>query len=127
MTICSRIFSLLAALPRTNGPPHSSNHTYSLQYTYDSTIFFDRFEFLNLPDPFGGQVTYVNVSTAKDLGLAGVSDGRIFLKANLPQNNAENKRDSIWVQGREAFDVGSLFVIDMQSMPGNVCGAWSRL
>lgn len=129
MTIFSGIYTLLAALPLN---PLYNNHTYSLQYTYDSTNFFDKFDFLNLPDPnlpslSNGSVKYVNASVAKDMGLAGISDGRIFLRADLPHNNAENKRDSIWVQGRERFDAGTLFVVDMQSMPGNVCGAWSKL
>ncbi|QDS72463.1 hypothetical protein FKW77_009785 [Venturia effusa] len=126
MTIFSRLFTLLSALP-TSSPPKYSNHTYSLQYTYNSTNFFDKFEFLNLPDPQEGLVTYANVTTAKEMGLAGVSDGRVFLRADMARNNAEGKRDSVWVQGREAFDAGSLFVVDMQSMPANACGAWSRL
>ncbi|KAE9987760.1 hypothetical protein EG328_001574 [Venturia inaequalis] len=127
MTIFSRLFTLFAALPTTKGPPPTSNHTYTLQHIYNSTNFFDKFEFLNLPDPATGLATYVNVSTAQDLGLAGITDGHIFLKADMPHNNPEGKRDSIWVQGREGFDAGTLFVIDMQSMPGNVCGAWSKL
>lgn len=96
MTIISGLYTLLAALPLKT---LHSKRTYSLQHTYDSTDFFDKFEFLKLPDLnlpslSNGSVNYVNASVAKDIGLAGISDGRIFLRADLPHNNAENKRDS---------------------------------
>ncbi|TID20557.1 hypothetical protein E2P81_ATG05192 [Venturia nashicola] len=52
MTIFSRIFSLLAALPTTKGPPRTSNHTYTLQYTSNSTNFFDKFEVLKSTRPY---------------------------------------------------------------------------
>lgn len=121
MGIFSHLFTLLMA-------SHTSNHTYSLLKKYDSSNFFDQFIFIAANDPGQGYVNWPDRDTALNRGLAGVStDGRVILQADSTNNAQGPGRDGIWVQSQDTFNAGTLVVVDLQSMPGNVCGAWTKL
>ena len=52
---------------------------YKLSDSYDSTNFFDNFEFEAIPDPTGGSVKYVNKTTALSAGLATYTNNKVYI------------------------------------------------
>ncbi|KAI9166923.1 Endo-1,3(4)-beta-glucanase [Paramyrothecium foliicola] len=96
---------------------------YTLHTLYDTSNFFEAFEFFSDPDPTNGFVEYVDSATANAEGLAGFVGNAIFMGADSVTQQPANGRRSVRVTSREAFTHG-LFIADIAHMPSNVCGAW---
>ncbi|KAJ5816576.1 hypothetical protein N7447_008809 [Penicillium robsamsonii] len=101
--------------------------SYSQLKVYDSTNFFDGFNFTSDPDPSGGFVKYVDAETAKSSGMAKISNGAVYLGANFA-DKSPNGRPSTRVRSKDVFTTG-LFVADIAHMPagtgkGGSCGIW---
>ncbi|CAG8327901.1 unnamed protein product [Penicillium nalgiovense] len=114
------IGALLSAVPACAA-------SYSQTKVYDSTNFFEGFNFTSDPDPSGGFVKYVDAETAKNAGMAKISNGAVYLGANYV-DKSPNGRPSTRVRSKDAFTTG-LFVADIAHMPagagkGGSCGIW---
>ncbi|KAJ5047975.1 hypothetical protein NUH16_006473 [Penicillium rubens] len=101
--------------------------SYSQTKVYDSTNFFEGFNFTSDPDPSGGFVKYMDAETAKSAGMAKISNGAVYLGANYV-DKSPNGRPSTRVRSKDVFTTG-LFVADIAHMPagtgkGGSCGIW---
>lgn len=96
---------------------------YQLETTYDTTNFFNSFDFFTEADPTQGFVDYVDGETANREGLAGYAKGGIFMGVDYKTMNPANGRKSVRVTSQKAF-TGGLFTADIAHMPGSICGTW---
>ncbi|KAG5925583.1 hypothetical protein E4U42_004162 [Claviceps africana] len=96
---------------------------YQLETTYDTSNFFQGFDFFTGPDPTQGFVEYVNSDTAHNLGLAAYAKGGVFMGVDHQTQYPGNGRKSIRVESHKTFTHG-LFIADIAHMPGSICGTW---
>ncbi|KAI1262979.1 glycoside hydrolase family 16 protein [Xylariaceae sp. FL1019] len=97
--------------------------SYTIQDTYDTTNFFEGFEFYSEPDPTAGFVEYVDAATANTTSLAGYANGGIYLGVDYTTANPVNGRQSVRVNTVKSYTHG-LFIVDLAHMPAQACGAW---
>lgn len=95
---------------------------YTLSDSYDTTNFFDEFEFRNGTGS-GGFAQYVDAATAEAKSLAGIRDGMVYLGVDNTTENTTSGRDSVRVITKNVWSNG-LFIADIAHMPGNQCGVW---
>lgn len=103
-----------------------SQAAYAIQDNYDTTTFFDGFEFYSGVDPTNGYVQYHTAQTANDSSLAGYASGGIYLGADFTTANANPGRGSTRVNSKKTYNQG-LFVADIAHMPSSSksgCGLW---
>ncbi|KAK3180593.1 hypothetical protein K4F52_008059 [Lecanicillium sp. MT-2017a] len=96
---------------------------YVLDTLYDTTNFFDGFDFFTEPDPTNGFVEYVDLQTAAANGLSGIARGGVFMGVDDKTYNPPNGRRSVRLTSRKTFNKG-LFINDIAHMPGSICGVW---
>lgn len=101
--------------------------TYRLVDTFNSTNFFSEFDFFTQPDPTHGFVNYVDAAAASRDGLAGYSQGGVYLGVDHT-NTTTTGRSSVRVTSKKAYTKG-LFIADIAHMPAgamgsNSCGLW---
>ncbi|KAJ3557447.1 hypothetical protein NPX13_g9922 [Xylaria arbuscula] len=96
---------------------------YTIQDSYDTTNFFDGFEFFNGPDPTLGYVQYVDAVTANSTGLAGYANNGIYLGVDYETQNPAAGRASVRLTTKNAYTHG-LIIADIAHMPAPVCGSW---
>ncbi|RGP81592.1 endo-1,3,4-beta-glucanase [Fusarium longipes] len=102
---------------------NSSRSGYSITHTYDSSNFFEAFEFFNEKDPTNGFVEYVDADTANSEGLAGFVDGQVYMGVDYKTQNPSKGRKSVRVTSHDTFTHG-LFIADIAHMPGSIPGVW---
>jgi hypothetical protein len=100
---------------------------YTAVDTYDEHNFFDQVDFFSAPDPTNGFVKYVDAITADRHGLAGFSQGGVYLGVDNA-NITSTGRSSTRVTTKKAYTKG-LFIADIAHMPagkgeGGSCGLW---
>lgn len=103
-----------------------SGSRYQLTEAWQGEKFLDHFKFFSGSDPTNGFVTYANQSYAESSGLIEVTESGSFYmgvdyKTKLSPNGPG--RDSVRIESKEYYDEG-LYIIDLQHMPGSVCGTW---
>ncbi|KAF5530209.1 mixed-linked glucanase precursor MLG1 [Fusarium napiforme] len=113
----------LAALLNGAFAQNNSYSQYSIKTTYDSSNFFEAFEFFNEKDPTNGFVDYVDADAANSEGLAGYVDGAVYMGVDYQTKNPSNGRRSVRVTSHDAFTHG-LFIADIAHMPGSIPGVW---
>ncbi|KAF5572068.1 mixed-linked glucanase precursor MLG1 [Fusarium pseudoanthophilum] len=113
----------LAALFKGAFAQNNSYSQYSIKTTYDSSNFFEAFEFFNEKDPTNGFVDYVDADAANSEGLAGYVDGAVYMGVDYQTKNPSNGRRSVRVTSHDAFTHG-LFIADIAHMPGSIPGVW---
>ncbi|KLU85516.1 hypothetical protein MAPG_04539 [Magnaporthiopsis poae ATCC 64411] len=114
----------------------SAQQTYSLVKTYDkSNNFFDLFvvrdraffQKLGYPtgDPTSGFVNYVSREEGIKSGLIAYRGNQLYIGVdyNTTLSPKGPGRKSVRLESKTAFDNG-LMLIDIQHMPGNMCGSW---
>ncbi|KAH6963777.1 concanavalin A-like lectin/glucanase domain-containing protein, partial [Fusarium avenaceum] len=102
---------------------NSSRAGYSLKTTYDTSNFFEAFEFFNEKDPTNGFVEYIDADSANSAGLAGFVDGAVYMGVDYQTKNPSNGRKSVRVTSHDSFTHG-LFIADIAHMPGSIPGVW---
>ncbi|KAI1333359.1 glycoside hydrolase family 16 protein [Xylariaceae sp. FL0255] len=113
-----RFTGMLALAAGANAQP------YTIQDTFDTTNFFDGFEFFTGADPTAGFVNYVDATTANATSLAGYTEGGIYLGVDYTTTNpASPGRDSVRVNSINSYTHG-LFIVDLAHMPSSACGSW---
>ncbi|KAH6660034.1 glycoside hydrolase family 16 protein [Truncatella angustata] len=101
--------------------------TYSIEDTYDTSSFFDGFDFYSGADPTNGFVQYHTAALANSSSLAGYANGGIYLGADYETVNPSSPgRGSTRVNSKKTYTKG-LFIADIAHMPTtskNGCGLW---
>ncbi|KAF5863751.1 hypothetical protein ETB97_009386 [Aspergillus alliaceus] len=105
---------------------NGSGSRYQLIEAWQGQKFLDHFKFFTGSDPTNGFVTYANQSYAESSGLIQVTESGSFYmgvdyKTTLSANGPG--RDSVRIESKEYYDEG-LYIIDLEHMPGSVCGTW---
>jgi len=100
---------------------------YALADNYNHTNFFSAFEFFEDEDPTQGFVNYVDAETASREGLAGYTNGGIYLGTDYT-NKTTTGRHSVRLTSKKTWTQG-LFVADIAHMPAGPtdagsCGIW---
>ncbi|GKZ31215.1 hypothetical protein AbraIFM66950_011470 [Aspergillus brasiliensis] len=113
-----RTATLLSALGLT---AQLSSAAYTLQDDYSGSGFFDGFSFFTGTDPTNGFVDYVDESTAQDNGYISAGDS-VYMGVDHT-NVASNGRQSVRISSDATYNHG-LFILDLEHMPGGVCGTW---
>ncbi|KAK9769820.1 putative Glycoside hydrolase family 16 protein [Seiridium cardinale] len=100
---------------------------YTIQDTYDTTSFFEGFDFYSAADPTNGFVQYHTAALANSNSLAGYANGGIYLGADSTTVNPSSPgRGSTRVNSKKTYTKG-LFVADIAHMPTTSkdgCGLW---
>ncbi|KAI1107542.1 glycoside hydrolase family 16 protein [Jackrogersella minutella] len=97
--------------------------TYTIQDTYDSTNFFDGFDFFNLPDPTNGFVKYLSATEANAQSLAGYANNGVYLGVDANTTNPVGGRASVRVSSKKTYTEG-LIIADIAHQPAAACGSW---
>jgi hypothetical protein len=100
---------------------------YSIVDTFDASNFFNEFDFFTQSDPTNGFVQYVDAATADRDGLAGFSQGGVYLGVDYT-NTTTTGRQSVRVTSKKSYTKG-LFIADIAHMPAGAdgtgsCGLW---
>ena len=96
---------------------------YTLQSDYVSGgNFFSNFDFFTSGDPTHGFVQYQSQAAAQSLGLISQSSSNVYIGAEHSQKQP-NGRPSVRIQSHMTYNSG-LFILDLQHMPGGICGTW---
>lgn len=113
------LFSLLLSLVFVR----SSIAGYVLEDDYTPSNFFDMFAFWTEADPTNGFVDYVDRPTAQSSGLIGTTASTVYIGTDH-ENVTPDGRPSIRLTSNKAYNVGSLIIVDIEHMPGGICGTW---
>ncbi|KAG8417995.1 hypothetical protein J3458_005441 [Metarhizium acridum] len=96
-----------------------------LEDTYDSTNFFDKFDFMTFDDPNTGFVNYLSRTDAIDGGLATVKDKEVVLKVDSKSivPTGRRGRDSVRLESKAKLSQG-LMIARFTHLPESACGTW---
>ncbi|KAL4733321.1 endo-1,3(4)-beta-glucanase xgeA [Aspergillus similis] len=100
--------------------------SYKLQESWEGEKILNHFHFFDDADPTNGFVTYVNQSYAESAGLVKSTDsGSLYLGVDYETVLTVDGpgRESVRIESNDYYDQG-LYVIDIQHMPGSICGTW---
>jgi hypothetical protein len=92
---------------------------YHLNSQWDTTNFFDAFNFETMDDPTHGYVDYIDSTTAKDLGLAKYVNGQVYIgvdSTSIPDSWSRGRK-SIRLSSKLTLNGNQLVVIDLEHMP----------
>ncbi|UKZ71062.1 uncharacterized protein TrAtP1_012029 [Trichoderma atroviride] len=116
----------------------SQVYAFSLQTTYDSSNFLNKFNFRDAAyyyptypgDPTDGSVNYLSKADALSSGIVNTNNNQVSLGVDFT-NKAQLIKDSTTVHGRnsvrlESVDTWSsgIMIADIAHMPGTACGVW---
>jgi hypothetical protein len=85
--------------------------------------FYDNFDFYNGTDPTNGYVDYVERDYAQSAGLIGDDYGKVYMGVDHSGIASKAGRAAVRIESRKTYDSG-LIVIDIEHMPGGICGTW---
>ena len=83
---------------------------------------FDQFTFWNTTDPTNGFVLYQTEESANNMDLISSSAQDVRLGVDHT-GNAPSGRPSVRITSKASYEAG-LFIIDLEHMPGGICGTW---
>lgn len=78
-------------------------NAYTLVDTYDSTNFFDQWDFFTAPDPTSGFVEYVSRSVAQNDGLARYENNQVYIGVDHTTQNPTAGRKSVRVSSNQIY------------------------
>ncbi|GFF67597.1 probable endo-1,3(4)-beta-glucanase NFIA_089530 [Aspergillus lentulus] len=102
------------------------SQTYQLAESWQGESFINDWNFFNGADPTNGYVTYVNQSFAEQSGLVKVTQsGSFYMGVDYESTLNPNGpgRESVRIETKNYYTEG-LCVIDIEHMPGSICGTW---
>ncbi|KAL7622982.1 hypothetical protein AAE478_006661 [Parahypoxylon ruwenzoriense] len=100
--------------------------SYKVSEIYDSTNFFDKFDFFTGTDPNGGYVQYQSQTSANNLGLVKYQDGEVYIGVDHTSGNYDPNgagRKSVRLESKNVYNHG-LVIADFSHLPKPVCGSW---
>ena len=83
--------------------------------------FFDKFSFWDSADPTNGFVQYQAYDAAKDWLIRSKSENARMMVDSVSM--AASGRSSVRITSQKSYQFG-LVVVDIDHMPGGVCGTW---
>lgn len=101
----------------------SSIAGYTLVDDYTPSNFFSKFDFFTDSDPTNGFVDYVSESTASSGGLISTSASSVYMGVDHT-NVVTSGRSSVRLTSTASYNAGSLIILDLEHMPGGICGTW---
>jgi len=84
--------------------------------------FYDQFDFFTGSDPTHGFVKFVDRNTAQNTGLISVNGDKVYMGVDHT-NQQWGGRPAVRLSSKASFTTG-LVIIDLDHMPGSVCGSW---
>ncbi|KAL8899987.1 MAG: hypothetical protein Q9207_005920 [Kuettlingeria erythrocarpa] len=93
---------------------------YSLQDDFSGSNFLSGFSFFTDADPTEGYVDYVDGSSN---GLFSQSGGSVKLSVDSTSVASGRGRKSVRLTSKASYN-HALIVVDVEHMPGNICGVW---
>lgn len=124
-SLMRRVGSLAASAIIFPGIAHAASN-YKLKESWEGEKILNHFHFFDNADPTNGFVTYVNQSYAESAGLVRTTDsGSLYLGVDYESVLTVDGpgRESVRIESNEYYDQG-LYVVDIQHMPGSICGTW---
>ncbi|GKZ70348.1 hypothetical protein AnigIFM50267_005986 [Aspergillus niger] len=115
-----RTATLLSALGLT---AQLSSAAYTLQDDYSGSGFFDGFSFFTDTDPTNGFVDYVDEATAQSNGYISTSGDSVYMGVDHTNVAGSSGRQSVRISSDATYNHG-LFILDLEHMPGGICGTW---
>ncbi|KAI0095455.1 glycoside hydrolase family 16 protein [Daldinia grandis] len=99
--------------------------SYQVSEVYNSTNFFDKFNFFSGTDPNGGYVQYQTQANAQDLGLVKTQDGEVFVGVDHAGSYQATGagRKSVRLESKNVYNKG-LIIAEFTHLPKPVCGSW---
>jgi hypothetical protein len=104
----------------------SAHAAYTLQDDYSPNNFFNMFDFFTGPDPTNGYVDYLSETQAQVLGLVNTNNNQVYMGVDHSTIAQAPGRSSVRVSSKASYNHG-LIILDLEHMPGGVCGTWPAL
>lgn len=77
-------------------------------------------------DPTQGYVNYVDQLAAYNCGLISIDKKQIYIGVDSTNIASGRGRDSVRLASTASYNHG-LFMLDVEHMPGSICGTWPAL
>lgn len=123
-SLVKAIGSAVAILPALAS---ASNKVYKVSEVYDSSNFFDKFDFVTETDANGGYVQYQDQNAAEQLGLVAYEDGEMYIGvehgAGSVYATTAAGRKSVRLESKKVYNQG-LVIADFSYLPKPTCGSW---
>lgn len=71
-------------------------------------------------------MNYVDKTTAKNSGFISASDGSVYVGVDTANSASSPGRQSVRLESKNIYTHG-LVILDLEHMPGSVCGSWPAL
>ncbi|RYO92326.1 hypothetical protein DL766_001921 [Monosporascus sp. MC13-8B] len=106
----------------------SADKVYKVSEVYDSTNFFDKFDFISARDPTGGYVQYQSRAEAEKLGLVAYDGGEMYIGVDhSPESVLDAAKDpgrkSVRMESKTVYNKG-LVIAEFSYLPKPTCGSW---
>lgn len=98
---------------------------YALEDDYFADGFFNQFSFWDGADPTHGFVDYQSYNASQSAGLVKELSGNAWMGVDS-SSNTPNGRPSVRITSNKSYANG-LVVVDIEHMPGGICGTWPAL
>ena len=106
----SRLFSLSTA-------------AYTIKDDYSPTNFFSMFDFFTDADPTDGYVDYISQSAAQSASLISTANNQVYMGVDSTSVASGRGRQSVRLTSKAVYN-HALIVLDLEHMPGSICGVW---
>ncbi|KAI1446214.1 putative endo-1,3(4)-beta-glucanase [Annulohypoxylon stygium] len=102
-----------------------ATQSYQVSEVYNSTNFFDKFNFFTSTDPNGGYVQFQSQSAAQDLGLVKYQNGAAYVGVDTSSGYSASGvgRKSVRLESKNVYNHG-LVIAEFSHLPKPVCGSW---
>ncbi|RYP20445.1 hypothetical protein DL767_009448 [Monosporascus sp. MG133] len=106
----------------------SADKVYKVSEVYDSTNFFDKFDFISTRDPTGGYVQYQSRAEAEKLGLVAYDGAEMYIGVDhSPESVLDAAKDpgrkSVRLESKTVYNKG-LVIAEFSYLPKPTCGSW---
>ncbi|KAI4867324.1 glycoside hydrolase family 16 protein [Hypoxylon rubiginosum] len=104
----------------------ATSSSYQVTEVYNTTNFFDKFNFVTSADPNGGYVQYQSRSNAENLGIVKYTDGTAYVGVDYTKTDydaAGAGRKSVRLESKNVYNHG-LIIADFTHLPKPTCGSW---
>ncbi|KAK5072684.1 hypothetical protein LTS08_004876 [Lithohypha guttulata] len=96
---------------------------YTLKDDYSGDKFFGMFDFFTEADPTHGYVDYISQSAAQSAGLINNNNNQVYMGVDTKNIASGRGRKSVRLTSKAVYNHG-LIILDLEHMPGSVCGTW---
>lgn len=84
------------------------------------------FDFFTGADPTNGYVDYLDETDAQVLGLINTTNNQIYMGVDHSTIAQAPGRSSVRIASTATYNHG-LIILDLEHMPGGICGTWPAL